>query len=70
MRAGVRCVCRATADAAAPSSPPRPRPPGAVRVQVHVSWPAFMEAFRAEAGPKRLVAFTVYGSSYYAGAPL
>jgi hypothetical protein len=44
-----------------------PRRRAAVWVQTHESWPAFMDAFRAAAGPKRLVAFTVYGSSYYAG---
>ncbi|KXZ47249.1 hypothetical protein GPECTOR_36g103 [Gonium pectorale] len=39
----------------------------AVAVNVHSSWPAFMAFFRQLPGPKRLVAFTVYGDSYYAG---
>ena len=38
-----------------------------VCVAVHSSWGAFLEAFAAAPAPKRLVAFTVYGSTYYAG---
>jgi tRNA(Leu) C34 or U34 (ribose-2'-O)-methylase TrmL len=42
-----------------------PNPPK-VCVDVHASWPAFLDAFAAAPAPKRLVAFTVYGSQYYA----
>jgi hypothetical protein len=53
-------------------SPAHPRPPQPsplpVCVEVHPSWAAFMDQFSAAAGPKRLVAFTVYGSHYYAGS--
>ncbi|KAG2429102.1 hypothetical protein HYH02_014140 [Chlamydomonas schloesseri] len=39
-----------------------------VAVAVHRSWDHFFSAFRSLPGPKRLVAFTVYGDTYY-GAP-
>lgn len=38
-----------------------------VCVKVHKSWEAFIEFFTQLEGPKRLVAFTVYGSQYYGG---
>lgn len=44
-----------------------PHLPSSVCVKVHASWGDFMAAFKREAGPKRLVAYTVYGSTYYGG---
>ena len=38
-----------------------------VCVMVHASWADFMEQFKGEAGLKRLVAYTVYGDTYYGG---
>ncbi len=38
-----------------------------VCMSVHASWDAFFAYFQRLPGPKRLVAFTVYGTSYYAG---
>ncbi|GLC45414.1 hypothetical protein PLESTB_000621200 [Pleodorina starrii] len=39
----------------------------AVTMATHSSWPAFFAFFKQLPGPKRLVAFTVYGETYYAG---
>lgn len=36
-------------------------------MSVHASWDDFFAYFQRLPGPKRLVAFTVYGTSYYAG---
>jgi tRNA(Leu) C34 or U34 (ribose-2'-O)-methylase TrmL len=38
-----------------------------VCVKVHDSWQAFYEYFMALPGPKRMIGYSVYGSTYYAG---
>jgi hypothetical protein len=38
-----------------------------VCVKVHDSWQAFYDYFTSLPGPKRLIGYSVYGATYYAG---